>query len=114
MVSDTEAPTPMMEPVYSFEFIAGLERLLVEGHQGWPEFCDELGVAPLTIEYEKLADPITYESTIRSALEHLSVGNACVDVHPPRTNRQGDAMNDEWVERYLIEKAAAEAVTRDE
>ena len=114
VVSDTEAPTPMMEPVYSFEFICGLERLLAEGHKGWPEFCDDLGVVPLTIEYEKLADPITYESTIRSALEYLGVGDAGVAVQPPRTNRQSNEMNDEWVERYMTEKAAAEGATGDE
>jgi LPS sulfotransferase NodH len=105
VVSDTEPAAPVTEPDYSYEFIVGLEGLLVEGEQGWPKLCAELGAEPLDIVYEDLVDPATYPDTIRSALDHLSVDHTDLTISPPRTRRQADEINQDWIERYRADRA---------
>jgi LPS sulfotransferase NodH len=112
VVSDAEAPAPAGEPTYGFEFISGLERLVIEGDDGWPTFCDELGVTPLNLVYEDLVEPATYENTIRSALEYLGVHDEGLPIPAPRTRRQADATNDAWVDRYVAERADMANVKR--
>jgi trehalose 2-sulfotransferase len=85
VVSDTDAAAPVREPVYSYDLIARLEGLLIEGEHGWPELCAELGVAPLEVVYEDLVDTATYSDTIRSALDHLGIDHTDVAIAPPRT-----------------------------
>jgi LPS sulfotransferase NodH len=92
--------TPVAAPAYDYDFIGGLEGLLQEGERGWPALCSELGVRPLTIYYEDLVDPNTYENTVRCVLVHLKFDATQVQIPRPRTNRQSDAMNDDWVHRH--------------
>jgi LPS sulfotransferase NodH len=113
VVSDTEPATPTTKPMYSFEFISGLEGLIAEGDEGWPVFCDELGVERLAVSYEELVDPATYAATIRSVLRFLGVETA-VAIPKPRTHRQADNINDDWVERYLAERAHAPSASLHE
>lgn len=107
VVSDAEPPAPVAEPVYDYEFISGLEGLIVDSERGWPELCTELGVTPLDIVYEDLVDPSTYADTIRSALDHLGVDHDEIPVPEPRTHRQADEINRDWVQRYTAERADA-------
>ena len=104
VVSDTAPATPAAEPAYDYDFISGLESLLVEGEQGWPALGRELGLESLTICYEDLVDPTGYEDTVRSVLEHLKVDVTKVQIPPPRTIRQADAMNEAWVRRYEADR----------
>jgi trehalose 2-sulfotransferase len=107
VTEDAAPPTPVAEPAYDEELIAALEGLLVEGEREWPRLCDELGVAPLTLYYEDLVDPDRYEGVVRAALAHLGVHRADLPVPPPRTSRQADALNDEWVRRYEADRGGS-------
>jgi LPS sulfotransferase NodH len=98
-------PTAVVGPVYDYGLIAELEGLLVEGERGWPQLCDELGVAPFRVYYEDLVDPDRYAQTVRAALAHLGVDSPDVPIPPPRTLRQADAVNDEWARRYEADRA---------
>jgi trehalose 2-sulfotransferase len=103
VVSDTEPPAPSGEPVYDREFISGLEGLLVEAERGWPTLCAELGVTPFDVVYEDLVDPAIYADTVRSVLVHLGLDDPddpAIAIPPPRTHRQSDSLNDDWVYRY--------------
>jgi trehalose 2-sulfotransferase len=100
VVTDTEPAAPSAEPVYDRDFISGLEGLLVESEQGWPKLCAELGVTYLDVVYEDLVDPATYADTVRSVLDHLGVDQPEITIAPPRTHRQSDSINDDWVRRY--------------
>jgi trehalose 2-sulfotransferase len=112
VLSDTEPAAPVTEPVYSYEFIAGLERLLIDGEHGWRELCAELGEEPLDIVYEDLVDPATYADTIRSALDHLSADHPDLTIGAPRTHRQADEINEGWIERYTADRAKASHPTK--
>jgi LPS sulfotransferase NodH len=104
VVSESEPAAPVAVPAYDYEFISGLEGLLIEGDRGWPVLCDELGIAPLRIYYEDLVDPVRYGSTLRTVLAHLGVDGDGVTIPAPRTTQQADALNDEWVRRYERER----------
>lgn len=105
VVSETERPAPTAEPSYDFGFIRALEGLLADGERGWPELCAELGVAPLTVWYEDLIDPAGYEPAMRAVLAHLGVDGPEVVIPAPRTHRQADGLNEEWVVRYRADLA---------
>jgi trehalose 2-sulfotransferase len=107
VVSDDEPAQPSAPPDYDAEFIANLERLIVEGEQGWLDLCDELGVVPLDVVYEDLADPATYPATVGSVVAHLGIDPASVTIASPRTHRQADEINRAWVERYRAERGAS-------
>lgn len=114
VVSDTEPAAPVTEPVYSYELIAGLEGLLIDGDHGWPALCAELGVAPLDIVYEDLVDPLIYPDAIRSALHYLGVDHTDVAIAPPRTRRQADEINQDWVQRYTADRTKARRPTTEQ
>jgi trehalose 2-sulfotransferase len=107
VVSDTEPPVPLAEPAYDYGFIAALEGLLAEAERGWPELCAELGVTPHDVMYEDLVDPATYAGTIRSTLAYLGLDHAGVPIAPPRTHRQADELNEDWVRRFTADRARA-------
>jgi trehalose 2-sulfotransferase len=107
VVSDTEVAAPTSEPAYAYDFVAGLEGLLVEGERGWPELCAEMRVTPFEIVYEELVDPSTYEPTIRAVLSHLGIDNDGIEIPAPRTHQQADAVNRDWVKRYRAEPGTA-------
>ena len=109
VVSDTEHAGAGGEPTYRYDFIAGLEGLLIEGEHGWPELCAELGVTPLDIVYEDLVDPSTYAQTIRAALWHLGIDTDEIAIPEPRTHRQADGTNRDWVKRYRTDRAEIES-----
>lgn len=106
VVSNTEPARPAAVPSYDFQLISNLERLIVEGEQGWSELCDELAVEPLIVVYEDLADVDTYALVIRTVLEYLGLDARGATVRPPRTTRQADAVNDEWCDRYRSDAAS--------
>ena len=106
VVSDDDPPAPAGQAVYRYDLIANLERLLIEGEQGWPRLCAELGVTPLEVEYEELADPATYADAVGAVLRHLGVASP-VGIPAPPTRRQSDDVNEEWIERYLSDRVGA-------
>jgi LPS sulfotransferase NodH len=105
VVSDTEPAAPAVPPNYDHELIAGLEALLAEGEHGWPRLSAEWGVTPLDILYEDLVDPSSYPDIIRSVLDHLGIVHDGLAIPQPRTHRQADEINDDWVRRYSTDRA---------
>ena len=105
VVSDEEPARPAGDPSYVAEFIAGLEGLIVDGEQGWRDLYGELGLVPYEVVYEDLLTDDGYENALRGILRHLGVDDADVRVPPRRTHRQTDTINEQWVERYLQDRA---------
>jgi LPS sulfotransferase NodH len=101
VVTDGTPATPTGKPVYDFGFINGLERLIVEGENGWRNLFRELELKPYEVVYEDLADPEGYEAAILGVAAHLGVELADVRMPQPRSHRQADHLNEEWRQRYL-------------
>ena len=87
-----------------FDLIRALEGLIVEGEQGWRELYREIGVIPIEVVYEELANPEAYERSVRDVLEQLGLDSRFAQIPPPRTRRQADDVNEAWVSRYLSER----------
>jgi LPS sulfotransferase NodH len=105
VVSDTEPPKPAAEPAYSYELVAALVGLLLVGEAGWRRFARELRIAAHVVQYEDLLTEDGYHDGIRGILRHLELDDT-VAIDAPRTKRQADALNDEWVERFLADANA--------
>jgi LPS sulfotransferase NodH len=103
IVSDTEPAPPVPDPPYAYDFIAGLEGLIVEGEQGWREVAIELGAVVHEVVYEDLLTTAGYEETVRTVLEFLGVDGS-VAIPQPLTTRQSDGLNDDWTDRYVRER----------
>ena len=99
VVSDEEPARPIREPVYKYDVIAGMIELITEGEKAWLDLYKQLGVNPLTVEYEELTSPDGYGPTIRQVLRHLELDDT-TELPRPRTMRQANNVNDEWVARF--------------
>lgn len=91
---------PVANPAYDAADIAA--SLAAENrYEGkWDAYFADIGVEPFAVSYEQLdAD---YDGTMASVLSHLGVDTP---VPPRQLKRQGDAINDEWVARFLAEQA---------
>jgi LPS sulfotransferase NodH len=71
-------------------------RELEAGADKWERYFRERRAAPFRIAYEDLDRD--YEGTVRRVLDHL--GFADVPVPSPALERQRDAVNDSWIERF--------------
>jgi LPS sulfotransferase NodH len=80
---------------------AHLEGLIAQGEVGWRHLYAELDLTPHEVVYENLANSDGYEAIIRGVLNHLGLGNDNVAIPVPRTRRQSNELNEEWVVRYL-------------
>jgi LPS sulfotransferase NodH len=103
VVSDDEPASPTGSAHYSAEFLDGLMGLIVEGEQAWRDFYAELGVEPYDVVYEDLVDDHRYPLVLCGALEHLGLAGDG-PIPAPRTQRQADNVNDEWVDRYRADR----------
>jgi LPS sulfotransferase NodH len=98
-----ETPTPAREPQFDFTFISNLYRLILEGEKGWRDFFAEAGVRPLEIVYEELVE--AYEMTARKVLDYLRIPYPQDLIFGERRLlKQADAVNEDWVQRYMREK----------
>ena len=107
VVSETEPASPSGVPRYDFQLIDSLRRLIADAETGWRRFFGELGVTPLDIVYEDdLATPHDLARTVRAIQKFLRLETRVDAVPPaPRTYRQTDSLNDEWVARYVSDLA---------
>jgi LPS sulfotransferase NodH len=108
VVSDSEPARPTGEPLYDFSFISNLEGLLRQGEEDWRALYLELGAVPHEVVYEDLVDTDHYEASVQGVLRHLDLDDT-VPIRPPRTHRQADVINGEWVERYRQDRASQPA-----
>jgi LPS sulfotransferase NodH len=100
-----ETPVPTREPTFDFEFIDQLHHLILEGEAGWQSFFEECGVQPFKVVYEELVD--AYEATALRILEYLTIPypqNLIFGAR--RLQKQADALNETWVQRYIQMKQA--------
>lgn len=100
-----ETPMPKREPVFDFGFIDNLYNLILEGEAGWQGFFEACGVQPFKVEYEELVG--AYESTALRILEHLKIPYpANLVFGERRLQKQADALNEEWAEKFVEMKRA--------
>jgi LPS sulfotransferase NodH len=86
------------EPAFSFRAINYLVRLLTAHDASWDAYFLGLGVQPLKVTYEELAE--APEPVVRRVLEHLEIplpGGLTIDAPPLKV--QADERSEEWVRR---------------
>lgn len=97
-----DAPSPHFDP----HAIAHKEARLLENDASWRAYFEENCISPFTIYYEDLI--ANYPKTIAAILKWLGVYDAdTITVPETRLKRQSNALNEEWVTRYLAAKSAA-------
>ncbi len=95
-----ETPVQQRQPEYDFEFISNLHKLIIESEQGWQAYFKRSGVQPYTILYEDLVQ--NYEGTAKMLLRHMGIAAPDDLVFGERRlQKQSDAVNDQWAERYI-------------
>jgi LPS sulfotransferase NodH len=104
--SDEMPARPTGTPVYNFEFISKLEALIVEGENGWRDLFRQLGVTACEVTYEDLVTPDGYAATIRRIADHVGVDERDIRLPSPRSHRQTDDRNEEWLTRYRSDQQA--------
>ena len=94
------------EPVYHFEAIHHLRRVLERNDTAWGHWFEERGLRPLELSYERIArDPAR---AVEDVLGYVGI-DAGEHARPgPPTERQADATSDEWVARYFRERRPQE------
>ena len=103
VVSDSEPSRPVRKPRFQYNVIVGMMDLIAQGERAWLDLYEKLGVTPLEVTYEDLTTSDGYEQTVRRVLRHLDLDDT-VEIPRPRTERQSDSTNDEWVDRFLNER----------
>lgn len=97
---------PAEQAVYSFAGIDHLVAQLTEQDAAWRAWFQRHGHEPHVVSFDALsADP---RGVIGGVLE--AIGQPLDDVPAPATRRQGDERSERWVQRYLADRAAREAV----
>jgi trehalose 2-sulfotransferase len=104
VVSDNEPARPVRKPRFQYDVIVGMMNLIAEGEKAWLDLYEKLGVKPLEVAYEDFTTPDGYELTVRRVLGHLDLDDT-IEIPSPRTDRQSDGTNDEWVHRFLNEQS---------
>lgn len=86
---------PLYRPTQIRRRLAEIERQ----EAGWDDFFAQRGIEPLEVSYEELV--ANRVGTVRAILTHLDVPGAEVAPIPePDLDRQSDALNARWIERY--------------
>ena len=103
VVSETEPAHPIRSPRFQYDVIVGMMHLIAQGEKAWLDLYEKLDVKPLEVAYEDFTTSDGYEQTIRRGLRHLDLDDT-IEIPRPRTDRQSDCTNDEWVDRFLNER----------
>jgi LPS sulfotransferase NodH len=86
------------EPEFDADGIAGRVRRIDEHNESWRRWFEANKVEPLAVTYEGLAaDPV---GTSRRVLEFAGVDVPAGFHVEPRTERQSDSVNADWIRRY--------------
>ena len=86
-------------PAYSYRAIDHLVMQLHQHDASWTGYFTGLGVEPVEITYEELAE--AHEPVVRRVLDHLGIPYPePLDLGEPRLKVQADAISEDWVERY--------------
>jgi len=96
---------PKQEPVFDYQMIDGLHRLILKGESGWARYFNDCGIEPFKLFYEDLAE--SYESMTIEVLQYLGVKVPDnLKIGEVSVKKQADAVNDEWISKYLEIKQA--------
>ena len=96
------------KPIYSFEQIRGCEDAIRQQEAAWEDIFATTKTVPLRINYDDLrSDP---NSVLDLVCRDLGVEpDPIVECNVPEIERQGDAINREWIERYKHEVSKHDA-----
>jgi LPS sulfotransferase NodH len=98
-----EEAAPQAEPVYDPTLIRNLLGLIEDGERGWRGLFTELGIDAYEVTSEDLATDEGYTRALHGILAYLGLDASTTAAPARRTHRRSDALNEEWVERYLAE-----------
>ena len=102
-----EDDAPAVEPTFSFRAINFLVRQLTAHDAAWDAYFLGLGVTPLKITYEELAE--APDRVVRGVLDHLGIAAPPgLTVQVSKLKVQADARSEEWVRRVNEHLAALE------
>ena len=101
---------PRVEPIFSFRAINFLVRQLTAHDASWDAYFLGLGVRPLKVTYEELAE--APDPVVRRVLEHIGVDvPERLALDAPKLRVQADARSEDWVRRVHEHLAALEEPT---
>src|SRR4051794_25745077 len=87
------------EPVFSFRAVNYLVRLLTAHDASWDAYFLGLGIEPLKVTYEELAE--AFEPVVRRVLDHVGIdAPADLRLQAPRLSVQADALSEAWIQRH--------------
>jgi len=86
------------EPRFDADGIAGRVRGIEAANESWRRWFEANGVEPLHVTYEQLVADTTREA--RRVLEFIGVDVTGGFRVAPVTERQADAVNEDWIRRY--------------
>jgi LPS sulfotransferase NodH len=96
---DSASRPRLREPSFDLELLDGLSRAIAAGEAGWAAFFAAAGAEPLRLYYEDVVADL--EGSLRRILAWLGVqAPAQFDLSRLGHERQGGAVNDEWVARF--------------
>jgi LPS sulfotransferase NodH len=104
---DARAASETPAPTFSFRAINYLVRQLTAHDASWDAYFLGLGIEPLKVTYEELAE--APEPVVRRVLDHLGVDPpAGFSVRAPGLTVQSDSLSETWVRRVHEHLAALE------
>jgi LPS sulfotransferase NodH len=97
-VRDGSTVSPTREPSFDFDVIDDFVKLIQRHNAAWDDWFEAQGVTPVSVRYEELvADSV---GVTKSILRCLGLDPAQGRVSAVSSSLQGDAVNEEWIERY--------------
>jgi LPS sulfotransferase NodH len=90
------------EPVYHFEALHHLRRMLERNDSAWGRWFEERGIRPLELSYERIA--ADRATAVRAVLTLIGVDASGIEAPEPRLERQADLLSDDWVARYFRDR----------
>jgi LPS sulfotransferase NodH len=100
---------PVQQPYFDFDWIEGEYWNLLKAEQNWRDYFAASGIEPLTLVYEEFSE--RFEDTITEVLRYLEIDLPPTYAPPPPTiQKQGDELNESWVEQYYTEQSRRAAL----
>lgn len=106
-----EGNEALAKPEFDEQLITRCLEDTAKDEQVWDRFFLRNGIHPFVVQYEDLCRD--FAGTIRGVLSFLKIRlPGGVEITPPQTVRQSDALSQEWEERYIaLHPSAQQFVT---
>ena len=89
------------EPGFDFDQVRRLTRTIDEHNAAWENWFASVGVRPHPLRYEELTADMA--GATQGILDFLGLDLPRGRVIAARHERQGDSLNDQWIDRYRAE-----------